>query len=357
MSTPPALLTFFRQEAVEYLDQLEQLLAGPDTEAPDGAAFLAHARALRGSATMTRLGGLPEFTATLEQLAVGLRDHEGRWDPRLHVALRGALIELRALVERADRWTEADQRQSRTHAVALAAVAADYRSSRAPATTPASPVIPISRLFPDDGQGGLIEPNPAPPVTIAERFRTDMAAAADEVARGSAHLASGEGGGQSLARRDALRRSLLRLAEAAESYGAGSIATLALRLARSPAEHPVERFALQAFVEALMARDLSDAELAARMRAQTDSWPGADAVGTPIAPHTRTPPAATGGASDDLVPIESLLYRGPEALARARVVRDALRDAWQRAGGTAIDPVAASLLDELSDLLDLAATE
>ncbi len=421
MSTPPALLTFFRQEAAEYLDQLEQLLAGPDSEAPDGPTFLSHARALRGSATMTRLGGLPEFTATLERLAAGLRDDELRWDQRLHFAVRGALVELRALVDRADRWTEADQRQARTHSVALAAVAAGYLSSLAPATSPASPVIPISRLFPDDGQAGLIERNPAPPVTIAERFRADMAAAADGVARESANLASGERGGQQLALSDALRRSLLGLSDAAESYGAASIATLAMRMARSPVERPAERIAIQAFAYALMDRELSDSELAARIREQTSTWPGSDAVGTgtpiaarpvtppvptPIAatpaaappapvasaahvapapaapqhserprpetprlatprvetprlatPRTTTPPASTDATADGIVPIETLLYRGPEALARARVVRDALRDAWQRVGGTSIDPVAASLLDELSDLLELAATE
>lgn len=396
MSTPPALLTFFRQEAVEYLDQLEQLLAGPDSEAPDGATFLSHARALRGSATMTRLGGLPEFTATLERLAAGVRDEELRWDQRLHFAVRGALVELRALVERADRWTEADQRQARTHSVALAAVAAGYLSSLAPATSPASPVIPISRLFPDDGQAGLIERNPAPPVTIAERFRTDMAAAADGIARESANLAAGDRGGQQLALSDALRRALLGLSDAAESYGATSIATLAMRMARSPVERPAERIAIQAFAHALMDRELSDSELAARIREQTATWPGSDAVGggTPIAalpavpapsaspvvapspvaplpdvrPPTPAPPArpitpaaptpvASVATDEAVVPIETLLYRGPDALARARVVRDALRDAWQRVGGTSIDPVAASLLDELSDLLDLAATE
>jgi hypothetical protein len=366
MSTPPALLSFFRQEAVEYLDQLDQLLAGPDSEALDGASFLSHTRALRGSATMTRLGGLPEFTATLERVAAGLRDGELRWDQRLHFAVRGALVELRALVDRADRWTDADQRQARTHSVALAAVAAGYLSSLAPASSPSSPVIPISRLFPDDGRAGLIERNPSPPVTIAERFRTDMAAAADGVARESANLAAGERGGQQLALSDALRRTLLGLSDAAESYGATSIATLAMRLARSPVERPAERIAIQAFAHALMDRELGDSELAARIRQQTATWPGSDAVtGGPAVtpPRVPTPRAATAAApaptvaAEALVPIESLLYRGPEALARARVVRDALREAWQRVGGTAIDPVAASLLDELSDLLDLAATE
>jgi hypothetical protein len=433
MSTPPALLSFFRQEATEYLDQLDQLLASDDQLPPDGASFLAQARALRGSATMTRLGGLPEFTATLERVAAGLRDDELRWDQRLHFAVRSALVELRALVGRADQWTEADQRQARTHSVALAAVAAGYLSSLAPTASPASPVVPISRLFPDDGQPGLVERNPSPPVTIAERFRTDMAAAADGVARESANLASGERGAQQLALSDALRRALLGLSDAAESYGAASIATLAMRMARSPVERPTERVAIQAFARLLMDRELSDSELASRVREQASTWPGSDAVSgsapaiapaiapiatvvveprmpspvtharvpTPVAsPHLATPriatprmatprmatprmatprmatprmatprmatpqmapprmptPAPATAASDlDLVPIESLLYSGDAALRRAREVRDALREAWQRAGVATIDPVMASLLDELSDLLDLAA--
>mgnify|MGYP001175520201 CR=1 FL=1 len=441
MSTPAALLSFFRQEATEYLDQLDQLLAVDAAEPPDGAAFLAHTRALRGSASMTRLSGLPEFASTLERIAAGVRGDELRWDPRLHFAVRGALSELRALVTRADRWSDADQRAARTHSVALAAVAAGYLSSVAPAASPASPVIPIARLFPDDGQPGLVERNPSPPITIAERFRQDIAAAADGVARESANLAAGERGPQFLALCDALRRTLIGLSDVAESYGASSIATLAMRMARSSVERPAERVAIQAFAQVLMDRERSDAELAAQVRQHTASWPGdrsgvspavsAERSATPVeptrptlmppasaptptprtptptvAPRTPTPPViprpltpvatprpvtpavaprtptptapprpATPAASPsvpwqtpmrpvpaappseaDVVPIETLLYRGPDALARARVVRDQLRAAWQRAGGAAIDPTAAALLDELSDLLDLAAT-
>jgi HPt (histidine-containing phosphotransfer) domain-containing protein len=443
MSTPAALLSFFRQEATEYLDQLDQLLAADAAEPPDGAAFLAHARALRGSASMTRLAGLPEFASTLERIAAGVRGDELRWDPRLHFAVRGALSELRALVARADRWSDADQRAARTHSVALAAVAAGYLSSVAPAASPASPVIPIARLFPDDGQPGLVERNPSPPITIAERFRQDIAAAAD-------NLAAGERGPQFLALCDALRRTLIGLSDVAESYGASSIATLAMRMARSSVERPAERVAIQAFAQVLMDRERSDAELAAQVRQHTASWPGdrsgvspavpADRLATPVAPtrpaqmalpstptptavprvptpavaprtptptapprpftpaaparpltpafapqtpaaapRTPTPAApprpltpaaspavpwqtpmrpvpAAPASEPEVVPIETLLYRGPDALARARVVRDQLRAAWQRAGGAAIDPTAAALLDELSDLLDLAET-
>ncbi|MCU0617310.1 MAG: Hpt domain-containing protein [Gemmatimonadaceae bacterium] len=391
MSTPAALLTFFRQEATEYLDQLDQLLASESAEPPDAAAFLAHARALRGSAAMTRLGGLSEFAATIERVAGGLRGDELRWDPRLHFAVRGALTEMRALIARADAWTDNDQRAARTHSVALAAVAAGYLGSVLPAASPASPVIPIARLFPDDGLPGLVERNPSPPITIAERFRRDIAAAADGIARESANLSAGERGPQFLALCDALRRTLIGLSDVAESYGATSIATLAMRMARSSIERPAERIAIQAFAQLLMDRERSDSELAAQVRQHTANWPGdrsgaaaaIDAPATPAeaaariptprmaTPVTPTPTApavpwqtplrtdavAPAPATDgDIVPIESLLYRGADALARARVVRDELRSAWQRAGGAAIDPTAASLLDELSDLLDLAAS-
>ncbi len=411
MSTPSALLGFFRQEAGEYLDGLDLLLAGDGLRAPDGATFLAQARALRGAATMTRLGGLPELTSTLERVAAGLRDAELRWDQRLHFAVRGAVVELRALIAKVERWTDADQRQARTHSVALAAVAAGYLASLAPPASPASAVIPIARLFPDDGAPGLVERAPNPPVSLAERFRNDMAAAADGVARESANLAAGERGAQQLALTDALRRTLLGLSDVAESFGATSIASLSMRMARSAMDRPAERIAIQAFAQLLMDRELSDHELAARVREHGTTWPGGDvtpansprlsvpraqtppvlqpyaaapavaapSLSAPSAPHAgaaavkRTPgalplvraamplaPTPTPAASTSdteptgVVAIESLLYSGTEALVRARAVRDELRRAWENAGGAALDPITAALIDELSDLLDLA---
>ena len=53
MSAPQALIEFFQKEATEYLDRLDQLLSHAETVTPDAATFLTHARALRGSATMT----------------------------------------------------------------------------------------------------------------------------------------------------------------------------------------------------------------------------------------------------------------------------------------------------------------
>ena len=72
MSAPQALIEFFQKEATEYLDRLDQLLAPAESTTPDAGAFLTHARALRGSATMTRLEGLPDLAGTVERIATGL---------------------------------------------------------------------------------------------------------------------------------------------------------------------------------------------------------------------------------------------------------------------------------------------
>lgn len=339
MSAPQALIEFFRKEATEYLDRLDGLLAdsatSPDAR-PDAALFLTHARALRGSATMTRLEGLPDLASTIERIATGLRDDELRWDQRLQFAVRGALVELRALVERTSNWTEAEQRRSRTQSVALAAVAAGYLATSAPVASPAGQVVPISRFFPEDGMPAILQRNPDPPTTLAQRFRHDIAAAAAAAAREALALVSSAGGPSQLALSDGVRRSLLGLADVSESYGAASIATLATRMARAPLNAPSERAAVQGFASLLQDREMSDQELAAKVKDASIGWAGAPA----------NEPA--------IVPIDSLLYRGHSAVTRAREVRDELRALWQR--GSMGEPHAHALFDELSDLLDLAVT-
>ncbi len=351
MSAPQALIEFFQTEAAEYLDRLDQLLADAERHAPDPQAFLTHARALRGSATMTRLDGLPDLASTVERIATGLRDGELRWDQRLHFSVRGALVELRALVTRAHLWGEVEQRRSRTQSVALASVAAGYLATSSPVSSPASQVVPISRFFPEDGSPAILQRNPEPPITIAARFRNDIAAAADGVARESAALASSAPGPSQLALSDGVRRALLGLADVGESYGAASITTLSTRMARAPLAHTGERAAVQAFAMLLMDRELSDAQLAQRVKETSFTWTDAQAG---VVAGGVMEPAAMPTIDAVIVPIETLLYRGRSAVTRARAVRDELRSFWQF--GTLADPAAHALFEELSDLLDLAAT-
>jgi chemotaxis protein histidine kinase CheA len=340
MSAPHALIEFFQKEAMEYLGRLDQMMADAEEQTPDAALFLTNARALRGSATMTRLEGLPDLATTIERIATGLRDNELRWDQRLHFAVRGALVELRSLVERAGVWTDVEQRHSRTQSVALAAVAAGYLATDTPAASPATQVIPIARFFPDDGMPAILQRSAQPPITLAQRFRTDIAAAADGVARESAALATSAAGPSQLALADGVRRSLLGLADVAESYGAASIATMATRMARAPLASPHERQGVQSVARLLMDREITDQQLAQQVKQVTITWSGAPA------PEAAVVPA--------VIPIESLLYRGHSAITRARTVRDELKTHWQR--GTLAEPAAHSLFEELSDLLDLAVT-
>ena len=389
MSAPQALIEFFQHEAVEYLDRLEQLLAASENACPDATAFLTHARALRGSATMTRLEALPDLAATVERIAGGLRDGELRWDQRLHFAVHGALVELRDLVGHANNWTETEQRRSRTQSVALAAVAAGYLSTSSVGASN-TPIVPISRFFPNDGLSGILERNPNPPCTLPQRFRSDIAAAGVLIAREAGALFSAEPGAALPASTDALRRALLGLGAVGESYGATSIAALSVTMARAPLEAPSERAAVQALAHLMQDQQRSDQELAGRIKEATLSWPGrrtpamaqtptaasapalasASHGNTPVPPklivrelpQPGTPSVNTGiatpkpvvAAASDIVPIQSLLYAGPSALARAREVRDQLRSVWSEKVGVAVDPAASALLDELSDLLDLA---
>jgi chemotaxis protein histidine kinase CheA len=344
MSAPHTLIEFFQQEAMEYLGRLDQMMADADEQTPDAAAFLTNARALRGSATMTRLDGLPDLASTIERIATGLRDNELRWDQRLHFAVRGALVELRSLVERAGVWTDAEQRRSRTHSVALAAVAAGYLAtdtpSDSPAASPATRVVPISRFFPDDGMPAILQRNAEPPITLAQRFRADIAAAADGVARESAALATSAADPSPRALTDGVRRSLLGLAAVAESYGAASIANMATRMARAPLASAHERQGVQSVARLLMDREITDQHLAQQVKQASLTWFGAPAPGQTVSPA--------------VIPIESLLYRGHSAIRRARTVRDELKTHWQR--GTLAEPTAQALFEELSDLLDLAVT-
>ena len=340
MTAPQALIGLFQQEATASLDGLDESLA--NTGMPDAATFLRSAGALRRSATMARLDGLTELASTLERIATGVQNAELRWDQRLHLAVRHAIGELRALVVQAPVWSEAAQRRARTQSVSLAAVASGYVTT-APATTtgaPALQVTPIARFFPEDGMPGILHRAPAPATTVAKRFRHDMATAADGVAREIAALGTAAAtratGPSQLASTDGMRRALLGLADLSESYGATSIATLATTMARAPLTTPSERAAVQGFARLLMNRECPDVQLAREVKQASLTWSGAPLMEPPT------------------VPIETLLYRGHSAVVRARDVRNQLKLHWQR--GSLAQPEAHVLFEELSDLLDLAVT-
>jgi chemotaxis protein histidine kinase CheA len=382
MTVPAPLIEFFQQEAAEYLERLDQVLSTPDHGVPDAASFVAQARALRGSAMMTRLDGLSELCATVERIANGLRNGELRWDQRLLFAVRGALVEIRALVSLAPKWGETEQRRSRTQSVALAAVAAGYLAGGAlPSMSPASAVVPVSRLLMDDGSPPVLYRNPEPSISIAQRFRGDVAASASGVAREAAALVTSAPGGAQLAVGDGVRRALLGLSDVADSYGATSISGLATRMARVSLDQPATRTAIQSFARLLMDRELTDQELAAQVRSASASWnsmhgtpstamtPPQMQPRVPSQPHAQDaaevqrhahrhaqppvkPTTSSATPSTPVVPIDSLVYSGESAMDASLRVRDKLREAVRRDGVT-IGEIR-ELVHELSDLLDLA---
>jgi len=335
MSTPHSLIAFFQSEAAETLDHFDRLLSDGEAGAIDAAAFLSSTQALRGSAALTRLEGLTELAATMERLALGIRDQAVRWDLRLLHAVRGAIVDLRTLIQRADAWGEAEQRQCRAAAVGLATTASAHLAAAPLPEVSTGAIVPVGRLAPDDGRPGIMERNPAPAITLAQRFRVDVADAAALVDREMASLEEIGSGASSLVVTDALRRALMALADMADSYAAASIASLATKMARAPLTAADERLAVRDFGRLLLDRDRSDAELAVEVRQASLAWSG----------H---------GRAQTIVSIDTLLYRGQAALQRAREVRTTLREHWQR--GTLGAPEAHDLFDELSDLLDLAVT-
>jgi chemotaxis protein histidine kinase CheA len=329
MSSPTLLLAFFRKEAVEYLARLEHLATVATDAPPDRTTVLAQARALHGSARITPLEGMVEATAALERLAGGLHEGAVHWDASLRLRFLEAVRGVRALVAQAEQWGPEAQREAHAVVVRLSHATVQALAGPQPTTAEAGRVVPIARFYPEDGAPGILHRAPAPATTVARRFRDAMAAVG---ARAGAEAA------RVLQDAEETRRALHELADVAESYGAASVAQLATRMARAPLTSPEEREAVLALAALLQDRTLTEPQLAQAVRE----------AGARFGSRLEAPPPA------DIVPIETLLYRGHAALARARTVRDALQGHWQR--GTLAEPAAHALFEELSELLDLAGT-
>lgn len=105
MTGSPELLEFYLVEATEYLDALDQLVAGTGGT-PDGNAFIATARALRGASSMAKVDPIEKIASAVEQIAHAVRDGELRWTVDLHRVLRVTVDDLRFLVRGVRTWGE-----------------------------------------------------------------------------------------------------------------------------------------------------------------------------------------------------------------------------------------------------------
>jgi hypothetical protein len=93
---PRTLLEFFADEANEYLDKLEQTLAGPG--APDADELRRLSRALRGSARMADQEAIGRASGALQTVATELTTGRRHWGADLGSTLQGALAEIREMV-------------------------------------------------------------------------------------------------------------------------------------------------------------------------------------------------------------------------------------------------------------------
>lgn len=118
--TSPELLRFFHTEAREYLDAVDALVSGGTSF--EAGAFVAAARALRGSATMARVPRVAEIALTMERIANGVRDEEIEWSLDLRHDLGDAIMDLRRLVANSGNWSDEDDREALQRLASLRAL-------------------------------------------------------------------------------------------------------------------------------------------------------------------------------------------------------------------------------------------
>ncbi len=242
---------------------------------------------------------------------------------------------------------------------------------------PPTPVLPIRALAYDGDDAFVVERAPDPPTTAAHRFRTEAAPIAARVAE-QVRMARDLMAGAALdttaraAVGQGLQRVVADLRELAESYDIAPVADVCrAREAGAATLDPRAVAGVEHVAHGLLGA------LAEQIPEPVAATPVADAVptpayrpptgpalvellehgitgierfpGTPLDMPAVPPPAPPAPAIDGIVSIDQLFYRGRAALDRARVVRDELRGAD--------GPPDPDLLDELYDLLDLAALD
>jgi HPt (histidine-containing phosphotransfer) domain-containing protein len=243
------------------------------------------------------------------------------------------------------------------------------------------PVVRIEELFYTDAGPHLVQRGAAPSRSAEARFRDEVVARAEHLRRLVAEgRVAMDPFTRERVRRD-LKAHLTRMDDFARSYGAQQVASVMSEVAALESfDDPAVLDTIEAVARTLTTPGIStddmERRLAVRERVRHETPPAPVRAATP--PHV--PPARSSGAhsgamlhaligtslstlasldenllaepsrvdEDVVVPVDSILYRGTAALARAREVRDVLR----AHGG--VDEQA---LNELYDLLDLARTE
>ncbi|HEX5436008.1 MAG TPA: Hpt domain-containing protein [Gemmatimonadaceae bacterium] len=123
MSSPSVtVLDFFILEATEYIDRLDVVVGAAGIAKPDAEALARAARALRGSAMMSRQTGIAELAGALERAVAALRDGVISWDPAARAAFTSSVDDLRQLLRHAREWRDDDTARVRHRAAELSAL-------------------------------------------------------------------------------------------------------------------------------------------------------------------------------------------------------------------------------------------
>jgi chemotaxis protein histidine kinase CheA len=316
-NVPARLLEFFVAEAVSYADTLREIMWLPAAERDTGK-MLSAARGIRGAATMVRLSDLAVVAGRMERIARAIHTRRMQWTEPLSYSLQAVLYELPELISSASAWGPGESERAGAIADALHAFAPAEEKKSGPM------VVPIARLFHDDPGPHVIYVAVTPQTQFEQQLREPPPEQAD--------------GGTARAERP-------RREPAAPSPAPASAApTFQPRAtaqpepqapARTPPPPPQPR-----------PRPLADDERTTPRGRDLQSLISQGLAGFE-GMELDSAPAATAAAGG-LVPIESLLYSGRAALARAREIRAA-----QAAAAREPTP---EELDELMDLMELAAS-
>ncbi len=375
---------FISLQASAIASALEQYLKAPgERHALDDA--LARVRTLRGIAAVSELPPLGDVADLLERAIVRLPA-----GAKPHAQQRELLAAAAAvLVRSSDELRTIGKPTISTPELARFAAAATI--SAAPEAPATESIVSIEELYFTDAGPHILQRGAAPATTPAERFRKEAVSRSEHLAR---LVAEGRAAttevGRDRAERE-LRSTLRQLEQTAATLGERAAEAFFGEAAVAPSILAPRRLsALEAAAQLLLAP--ANGELSQGLASLTRSL--TTPPSSPTAPSgqagrpTPTPSPAvprrasvtptgkelrallqTGIASfqplaqvplsepasigdDDIVPIESLLYRGRAALDRALAVRDEL----QRARAAGVTPDVAALA-ELFDLLDLARRE
>lgn len=394
---------FFAGEAVNIAAGLELVAARPN-DRDGGASVLRRIRALRGVAGVRDVSALGEVAEAAEAAVRPLEMGAPSLSPEQVGLLRAAaeLLRLLAAGIASGQPITAATPQYRAYLSALDGMLANERG--------VDRVIPIVDLFYDDAGPHIVEKAPNPPTTPGQRFRMEVVSLGEHLHRVIDEARSAADEIQSEHARGELGRALRAIRATAASFSQMAVAqTVEGHLERTgdlnaAALDAISKFAASISPPPPVSPPVAQHSVPFRMTAAREA---VAALGTeqpdvsagmpaPVAPPPAAPPGAPGSharvfaavtvptasapapvskpleaassaldstiaafdsmsserfaepisLSDDVVPMDALVYSGRAALDRAIELRDALR----RAGG----PPAPEVLEEIYDLLDLA---